>query len=115
MGFSEKYSTGSTDVGDLSTIMPVVQPYAGGARGTSHGMDYEIVDAEAACVTNAKWQLAMLKILLGNRAERAKKVIEEYEPMFGTKEEFLAFQDNLNSSGDRITYLEDGTAQARVN
>lgn len=115
MGFSERYSTGSTDVGDLSTIMPVVQPYAGGARGTSHGMDYEIVDAEAACVTNAKWQLAMLKILLGNRAERAKKVIEEYEPMFQSKEEFLAFQDNLNSSGDRITYLEDGTVQARVN
>ena len=112
---SERYSSGSTDMGDLSTIMPVVHPYAGGAVGTAHGKDYEIVDAEAACVTNAKWQLAMLKILLGNEAVRAKKIIEEYKPMFTSGKEFLAFQDALNTSGDRITYLEDGTVNVKIN
>ena len=108
------YSSGSTDMGDLSTIMPVVHPYAGGAIGTSHGNDYEIADAEAACVTNAKWQLAMLRVLLGDGAARAKKVIAEYEPTFKSKKEFLAFQDTLNLSGDRITYLEDGTATVKI-
>ena len=111
---SEKYSSGSTDMGDLSTIMPVVHPYAGGAVGTSHGKDYEIIDAEAACVTNAKWQIAMLKILLGNKAERAKKIINEYKPMFASKEEFLAFQDSLSTFGDRITYCDDGTAKINL-
>ena len=35
----EEFSTGSTDMGDLSMIMPVIHPYAGGAVGTSHGKD----------------------------------------------------------------------------
>ena len=107
-------NTGSTDMGDLSAIMPVIHPYAGGARGTSHGSDYEVVDAEAACVSNAKWQLAMLLILLGNGAERAKSIIKEFKPQFASKEELLAYQDSLNSSGDRITYREDGTAEIKL-
>lgn len=107
------FSTGSTDMGDLSTFMPVVHPYAGGACGTSHGNDYRICDPEAACVNSAKWQLAMLLLLLGNRAERAKKIVAEFEPTFASAKEFLAYQDALNSSGERITYREDGSAEVR--
>lgn len=109
------YSTGSTDMGDLSSIMPVIHPYAGGAKGTSHGSDYEIADAEAACVTNAKWQLALMRLLLENGAERAKKIVAEYKPAFASKEEFLAYQDSLNSSGDRIVYSDDGSATINLN
>ena len=102
------YSTGSTDMGDLSCIMPVVHPYAGGCKGKSHGNDYEIVDPIAACVDCARWQLAMLKLLLENGAARAKQIKNEFKPLF-TKDEFLAYQDSLNTSGDRIIY-EDGKA-----
>ena len=109
------FSTGSTDMGDLSCIMPVIHPYAAGSRGTSHGSDYEVFDVEKACVSNAKWQLAMLLILLGNGAERAKRIVEEYEPMFASKEEFFAYQDSLNTSGDRIVYREDGVAEIKLN
>ena len=56
------YSTGSTDMGDLSCIMPVVHPYMGGAKGKIHGSDYEIYDPQSACVDSAKWQLAMLSL-----------------------------------------------------
>ena len=108
------YSTGSTDMGDLSAIMPVIHPYCAGATGTSHGKDYQIADPELACVANAKWQLTMLRLLLENNAERAKKIIAEFEPMFASKEEFLAYQDSLNCSGDRIVYNEDGTADVKV-
>ena len=111
---SSGYLSGSTDMGDLSTIMPVVHPWSGGAIGTAHGSDYEIADPEAACVTTAKWQVAMLTILLENGAERAKKIIKEFKPMFASKEEFLAFQDNLNTFGDRITYREDGRAEIKL-
>src|SRR5213083_1186787 len=31
------HRTGSTDMGDLSMVMPVLHPYVGGARGTGHG------------------------------------------------------------------------------
>src|ERR671926_1668180 len=35
---------GATDMGDISHILPSVQPYAGGAVGTGHGADYRIED-----------------------------------------------------------------------
>jgi len=111
---SDSVSTGCTDMGDLSCIMPVIHPYAGGARGTSHGRDYEICDPEAACVSSAKWQLAMLTVLLGNGAERAKEIIDSFVPEFESKEAFLNYVDSLNSSGDRIEYREDGTAVVRT-
>lgn len=108
-----RYSTGSTDIGDLSCIMPIVHPYAGGARGKVHGNDYEIYDPQAACVDSAKWQLAMLKLLLQDNALRAKKIIQEYKPLFPSKEAFLSFQDALECSGDRILYHEDGRVEVK--
>ncbi len=65
-------------MGDLSCIMPTVQPFAPGAIGTVHGNDYYLVDAERACVGSAKLQLAMLFLLLENNAERARKIMDEY-------------------------------------
>ncbi len=106
----DAFSTGSTDMGDLSAIMPVVHPYAAGAVGKSHGSDYEVDDPVSACVTNAKWQLMMLKLLLSDGAQRAKNILKSFKPRFASKEEFLAYQDSIWSSGDRITYSDDGTA-----
>lgn len=105
------FSCGSTDMGDLSCLMPVVHPYAAGCRGAGHGNDYEICDPVAACVENAKWQTAMLLLLLGDGAARAKQIVADFKPLFASKEEFLAYQDSLNSSGDRILYREDGRAE----
>ena len=110
---NDAYNTGSTDMGDLSAIMPVVHPYAGGSRGKGHGNDYEIVDPEAACVKCAKWQLAMVDILLGNGAERAKQIVADFKPLFASKNEYLAYIDALNANGDRIVYNDDGTATLR--
>ena len=105
----ETYSTGSTDMGDLSAIMPVIHPYAGGSCGKPHGDNYQIADAEKACVKNAIWQLTMLELLLKDGAKRARSIISSYTPKF-TKEEFLDYQDSINRKGERITYNEDGSA-----
>ncbi|MBQ7336800.1 MAG: amidohydrolase [Clostridia bacterium] len=112
--FHDAYSSGSTDMGDLSCLMPVVHPYAGGSCGKSHGNNYEICDAEAACVTNAKWQLAMLLLLLENQAARAKQILANFTPLFTSKEEYFAYVDAINSAGDRIVYREDGNAEIRL-
>ena len=106
--------TGSTDMGDLCCIMPVVHPYASGATGKSHGNDYKIADAERACVTNAKWQLTMIKLLLSDGAARAKQIVADYKPLFASKDEYLAYVDSLNAKGDRIDYNDDGTATVRI-
>ena len=103
------YSTGSTDMGDLSCIMPVVHPYAGGAVGTGHGNDYSISDPEAACVDNAKWQLGMLYLLLKDEGARAKEILANFTPRFDSKESYLAYLDSLKKTGDLIEYGEDGS------
>lgn len=107
---TEAISSGSTDMGDLSCIMPVVHPYAGGAAGKTHGNNYEIKDPVAACVGSAKLQLGMLLLLLSDNGKRAKEIIDAYEPQFASKEEYLEFMDSLNVSGDRIEYREGKTA-----
>lgn len=112
--YNDVIGSGSTDMGDLSGIMPVVHPYAPGAQGRSHGSNYEIVDPVAACVDCAKWQLAMLKLLLGDDAKRAKQIIADFKPMYESKAAYLAYVDSLNDSGDRIVYREDGSAEVRL-
>lgn len=106
---SPTYTTGSTDMGDLSCIMPVVHPFSGGASGISHGSNFEIADPKAACVDCAKWQVAMLTLLLENGASRAKEIIECFKPLFSSINEFLDYQDSISTSGDRIVYNGDGT------
>ncbi len=115
LGYSFEYrdvtNTGSTDMGDISLVMPAIHPYAPGAVGISHGKDYFIEDPELACVGSAKWQVQMLKLLLENGAERAKAIIAEAKPTFSSKEEFFDYIDRLASKGARITY---GDGEARV-
>ena len=106
-------SRGSTDMGDLGCIMPVVHPYVSGSCGKGHGNDYEICDPEAACVKSAVWQVAMLTRLLEKDAVRAKKILAEFQPLFASKEEFLSYQDALNADGDRIFYTDEG-AEVRI-
>ena len=110
---SENIGSGSTDMGDLCWLMPVVHPYAPGAVGTSHGSNYRIEKPELACVGSAKMQLNMLDILLRDGAKRALKVVEEFEPMFATKEEYFDYIEGFVSKGDRITY-SDGKAEIKL-
>lgn len=105
----EIFSSGSTDMGDLCCVMPVVHPYAGGVQGRSHGNNYEVVDPVAACVGSAKLQLGMLLLLLQDEGKRAKQIVAEYKPLFESKEAYLKFMDELNREGDRIVYNDDET------
>lgn len=106
-------SSGSTDMGDLGCIMPVVHPYMPGASGTSHGSDYRIADPVLACVGSAKWQLGMLYLLLQADAKRAKEILSKFTPQFPTKEAYLAYVDSLTSRGERICY-GDNRADVRL-
>ena len=110
--FSDKIGSGSTDMGDLSCIMPVVHPYAAGQEGTSHGSDYRITDHEAACVMSAKWQVAMLFMLLEKGAARAQKILADFTPRFASKEAYFEYLASQTRAGDRIRYTADGSAVA---
>ena len=109
---SKCISTGSSDIGDLTMLMPAIQPSMMGAVGLGHGATYYINDPELAVVGAAKWQLAMLRLLLSNGAERARRIISGYKPTFASKEEYFAFLERFRSTGPRINYGPDGSAHA---
>ena len=83
---------GSTDMGDVSHILPVIHPYTGGAIGNGHGIDYLIKDYDQAVVNPAKAMAMMVIDLLAEDAQRAREVLAKSPPGM-TKEQYLAFQD----------------------
>ncbi len=88
------HRTGSTDMGDLSQVMPVLHPYIGGARGTGHGADFEIVDKPLAYLANAKALAAMVVDMLWDGAAAAREVLAAHAPPM-TREQFLAVQRGI--------------------
>jgi amidohydrolase len=88
------HRAGSTDMGDLGLVMPVVHPYAGGARGTPHGADYEIVDRAAFYLNPAKAMAMTMIDLLADDAATARDVLSGSAPAY-SKEGYLACMRGL--------------------
>ena len=72
---------GSTDMGDLSTIMPVIHPYSNSASGIGHGHDYLIEDYDRGVVAPAKVMAATVLDLLGNNAQAARQTVDQSKPV----------------------------------
>ena len=90
------HRTGSTDMGDVSQIMPAIHPYVGGATGLGHGADYVVQDYQLAVLTAAKSMAAMVVDLLADGAQLAGQVVAEHRPEM-TRQEYLKFMRSLAS------------------
>jgi amidohydrolase len=88
------HRSGSTDMGDLSQVMPVLHPYMGGAQGTGHGADFAIVDKTLGYVLPAKALAAMVVDLLAEGADGARDVLAKATPPM-TRAGYLAFQRGI--------------------
>ena len=82
---------GSTDMGDLSQIMPACHPYTGGATGPGHSKEYAISDYEQAVVNPAKIMAMVVIDLLAEGGEKAKEVLASTTPVM-TKDQYVALQ-----------------------
>jgi amidohydrolase len=79
----------STDMGDLSHIMPVLHPFCGGYEGRNHHESFRIVDETMAYVIPAK-ALAMTVVdLLGDGAVAGRMIVETHSPAL-TRPAYLA-------------------------
>lgn len=88
------HSGGSTDLGDLEHLKPVLTFRTGGMAGNTHAEDFDIVDEELAYVITAKIFALTAYRLLRDGAQEAKKIISDYKPVF-TKEEYIAYMEQL--------------------
>lgn len=102
------WSAGSSDLGDISCIMPVIQPYAYGISGKKHGEDYKINDVEKACINPTKALVGTAYRLLANDAEIANRVIENFVPVYESKEEYFKVINSIKMNKTVVQYTEDG-------
>lgn len=88
------HSGGSTDVGDVQHIQPVLAFNTGGKVSGLHSVDFDIVDEELAYIVTAKIFALSAYRLLRNDAVKAKKIVQDYKPVF-TKEEYIKYMDSF--------------------
>lgn len=86
---------GSTDMGDISQIMPCIHPYIMGATGDFHTKDYNMVDEEMGYINSAKAMALTLIDLLYDNAKKSKEIIDNFKPTYTVKE-YLKFLEENN-------------------
>jgi len=111
VNFTNDWSGGSTDMGDVSCVMPTLHPEIGGASGPDHSKDYFITDPVMACVGSAKVQSAVLVRLLENDAAEAKRILTEGRQDYPSIPEYLAQIDALCIDKLAVTYDKERGAQ----
>lgn len=90
------FMAGSTDMGDISHIMPAIEAQAAGFCGTGHGADYLPCDPELAYITPAKAAAMTLIDLLADGAQRAHEILDAFTPAM-SKDEYLAFMRRIDA------------------
>lgn len=95
VGFAS-HRTGSTDMGDVSHLMPAIHPYVGGATGLGHGANYLVEDYYLSVVIAAKALAGAVVDLLADGAARAGDIIAGHRPEM-TRDQYLAFMRKLAS------------------
>lgn len=97
------FSGASTDMGDISHLIPVIHPSFSGFSGKFHGEDFKMVDEEMACIIPAKVIAVTLIDLLSHDGRLAREIIENHKPLL-TKEKYLSLMKGF----ERETSLGEG-------
>lgn len=88
------HGTGSSDIGDISHIMPAIHPYVAGASGQGHTKNYQVEDPELFYIVPAKaMAMTVIDLLWGDAAE-GQAVVTEYPPLM-SREKYLRRWEEL--------------------
>jgi len=75
----------STDMGDITHLMPAIHPLTGGVGGALHAEDFNVTDYAAAVTTPAKIIAATLVDLLADGAAKMGAILEHHRPELDKK------------------------------
>ena len=78
----------STDMGDMSQLMPIIHPSVHSTSGDGHGIDYVVEDYNSAVITAAKAMALTVVDLLHGNGEKGKEIVDKFEPLL-TKDAYL--------------------------
>ena len=82
--------TGSSDIGDLSHLLPVIQPSIGGFKGELHSTAFEVVDKKTAYIKAVEILSKTTAELLYADAEKAAHVKKSFKSIM-TKAEYINY------------------------
>ena len=71
--------TGSTDMGDVSGIIPAIQPTIGGFDGALHSKDFSIVDEEFVYITASKMLACTVYDLVKDNAAKTREIKQSFK------------------------------------
>ena len=91
------FAAGSTDMGDVATVIPAVHGYVPGSGGKAHGVDYCIADEYSAYIVNAQLEaLIAIELLYGDGAKG--KAIAAHKANLMPMEEYKATIKKINQT-----------------
>ena len=82
------HMTGSSDIGDISYLLPTIQPMVGGCVGQLHAKEFATSDDYIAYVLPAKLMALTAVRLLEDGAKLGKEIKNGFKPLM-TKEEYI--------------------------
>ncbi|MEW6723921.1 MAG: amidohydrolase [Bacillota bacterium] len=91
------HMAGSTDMGDITHLMPGIHPSIGGMVGRAHARDYKMVDPEMAYVIPAKAMAMTVIDLLYDNGKGGKNIKQKY-PAKMSKADYLKMWEDLLKS-----------------
>lgn len=89
-----RYAAGSSDVGDLTHLLPVLHVTFGGTKGILHGADFELCDMDKAVTAPAKVVALLVYYLLKDGASQAKEIMDSFSPKL-TKDQYISYINSM--------------------
>ena len=90
----EPHSAGSTDMGDVSHLMPVVHPWVGCAKGVLHGANYQLDNPDVAFEKTVQVLAMTIIDLLVDDAAQADSICQNFQPILDRKS-FCEYMDSV--------------------
>lgn len=91
------HSAGSTDMGDVSHLIPVVHPWVGCVKGVLHGASYHLDNKEAGLKKTAKVLAMTIIDLLVDDAKEACRICDEFKPVLN-KQTYCEYMDSISKA-----------------
>lgn len=91
---ADGHSAGSTDMGDVSHLMPVVHPWVGCVTGVLHGDNYCLSDRDTAYVKTPEVLAHTIIDLLCDNAQKADEICRDFKPVLN-RETYCEFMDEI--------------------
>ena len=88
------HNTASTDMGDVSHLIPIVHAWVGCVRGALHGANYKLADKDTAFEKSPAILAWTLVDLLAGAGEGAEEICKNFKPLL-TKKTYCEFMDSI--------------------